>query len=72
MLGTRNVVLWQIGKTDKAYKFSTLPGDAGSKDIWIPRSVIHHISRDPNPSPERQPTRCTCEVEEWFLDKNEL
>lgn len=71
MLGTRKVVLWQIGKTDKAYKFSTLtPGDAGAKDIWIPRSLIHHVSRDP--APEGQAPRCTCEIEEWFLDNKEL
>ena len=71
MKDTRKVILWQVGGTEKAYLFSTFPkGDANAKQIWIPKSLICHISRDPVRPNEWQ--RCTVEVEEWFLDKNEL
>lgn len=74
---TRRVVLWQLAATDGAYKFSTFLSvtEAGYKVLWIPRSLIHHISREPlRPGPGPQPSaqRCVCEIEEWFLEKHEL
>lgn len=69
---TRKVVLWQVADTPKAYIFSTFPkGHKDAKQQWIPRSVIHHISREPAADLSQFP-RCVVEVEEWFLDKNNL
>lgn len=72
---TRKIVLWcdrERRETDKARLFHTFPkSDPNSKEIWLPRSITHHVSRDPmRPTDTEQ--RCTLEIEEWFLDKNEL
>lgn len=68
---TREVVLWFIKDTDKARLFSTLPkGNPNAHEVWIPRSVTLHVSKDPAVPNEYQ--RCVVEVEEWFLEKNNL
>lgn len=74
---TRRVVLWQIAASEQAYKFSTFlsPTEAGYRVLWIPRSLIHHLSREPlRPGPGPQPSsqRCVCDIEEWFLEKHDL
>lgn len=69
LMSTTTLRLYQIHGTDKAYCFSRLPKkDAkNSQGIWIPRSVITHISRMPagvNEWPE-----CGVTIEDWFIDK---
>jgi hypothetical protein len=70
---TRKVVLWKVGGTPKAHLFSTLPkGDKSGKTIWVPRSLITHCSQDGVPPGVDEWPRCIVEVEEWFLNKNDL
>ena len=42
----RLVRLWQIRATDAAILFSTMPPSDGGKEVWVPRSLIGHVSRD--------------------------
>ena len=69
-MSTRRVRLKQWDKrrgTEKAHLFidpNTL------QELWIPRSLVSHISRD---MPDTQGIRsCTVEVEDWFADKENL
>lgn len=60
---TVRVKLWRIRVSDKAMLFQTMPpGDVGV-EIWIPRSVIHHVST--LPAELGKPTPCLVDVEEW-------
>lgn len=80
MSDTRKIVLWSrtsinpdqkaITGTDKAYVFCESPSERKERAIWIPRSLIHHVSRDVPDANGWQ--RCVIEVEEWWLDKNKL
>lgn len=80
----RRVRLWQVRATDKAYCFETLPpiltsgdGDAAfwvsdpkSRQVWVPRSVIGHVSRGaPN---DRGVQECIVDISEWMADKLDL
>jgi len=69
---TRQITLWQITTTDKAILFSTAPlnRSGGRKEFWIPRSVIHHISRERADLGQWQ--RCIVTCEDWILEKNKL
>jgi hypothetical protein len=53
--------------TEKSHKFL----DINTKDpVWIPRSLVYHISRD---KPDTQGLRvCVAEVEDWFAEREEL
>lgn len=53
--------------TEKAYRF-TQP--ILHTTIWVPRSVVHHISRGPQDYSGRQ--ECLVEVDDWFAEKNDL
>lgn len=68
----RKVVLWQMRATEKAYLFSTLPkDDPHNRVIWIPRSQIKHISREPKIKPDDL-EKCIVDVAEWLADKHDL
>ena len=69
---TRKVVLWEVHRTDKAilYQDDTEINPLAVK-VWIPRSLIKHISKDP-PVKGSNLIRSTVEIEEWFLDKYNL
>ena len=69
-MSTRRVKLRQWDKrrgTEKAHLFiepNTL------QELWIPKSLVHHISRD---MPDVNGIRsCVVDVEEWFADKEDL
>lgn len=65
------VVLWQIGGTEKAYLFSTMPkGDKTGHSIWLPRSQIKHISREGAKANEWP--KCVVEMADWLIEKHEL
>lgn len=67
---TRTVVLWQIGATDKAYKFRTAPPeDLEAEELWCPRSICHRVQRQPELNGAH---KCVVEIEEWWLEKNDL
>jgi len=71
---TRKVRLFEIKRSELAIQFMTkLPDKTGEnyETVWIPRSLIHHISRDLK-NEEQNVTPCIVEVEEWFLEKNDL
>lgn len=59
--------LWEIRSTEKAILFSTMPpGDASAREVWIPRSTIHHVSRDPALPNGWRP--CHVDVEAWMAE----
>jgi len=68
----RQITLYQVATTDKAILFDTLSNSfsdrAKSKQFWIPRSVITHISRE-RADLGHWP-RCIVTCEEWVLNKN--
>jgi len=69
---TRSVKLWQIGSSAKAYHFSTFAkNDLSARQLWIPRSVISHVSWLTGPDEERG-QECLVEIEEWFCEKEDL
>ncbi len=73
-MSTRRVRLFEMEKRELAIKFMTKMPDKDGENyetVWIPRSVIHHISRDLK-NEDGNLTPCTVEVEEWFLEKNDL
>lgn len=54
-----------LRETDKARLFSI-----AGREVWIPRSVIRTITKL---MPDSQGHwECILEVDDWFLDKNEL
>lgn len=55
--------------SEKAYKFFN--HIFAMQTVWIPKSVIKHISRDPFPDQEDM-LMCSIEVEDWFAEKNNL
>jgi hypothetical protein len=61
----RRVRLWQVRQTDKAVLFKT-----PDRDVWVPRSQIKHISR--NPPGADGLSECTVDVTEWFAEKESL
>ena len=64
------VRLWQIRSTEKAYLFRTLPpGDPQGQEVWVPRSVIGHVSRN---APVNGVQECVVDVEDWFAEKHDL
>lgn len=77
----RRVRLWQVRATEKAYLFETLPPimadsfgwyrDPKSREVWIPRSQIKHISRNPPLGPGGI-QECLVDLSEWFADKEDL
>ena len=73
-MNTRRVVLYQIGGSPQAYKFSTKQKGDNTRDlhiVWVPKSIIEHITR--RPAQElNQWDQCEVELPEWFLDKNNL
>lgn len=64
--------LWQIGGTDKAFLLSKTPRDRDphAPGIWVPRSVIEHITRFPAQVGEWQEVHVT--VPEWIAEKKGL
>lgn len=68
---TRSVRLWQVRDTEKAYLFSTFPkGHKDAREVWVPRSLVHHVSREREyPGEWRE---CVVDVEEWFADRESL
>lgn len=68
---TRRLKLWRCGQSEKAQQFFVLPpGTDGNRSVWIPRSVIHHLSTLPCEAGKPQP--CLVEVEDWFAEKEDL
>lgn len=68
---TTRVKLWRCGRTDKAQQFFVLPpGTEDNRTIWIPRSVIHHVSTLPCKPGEPQP--CIVDVESWLVETEGL
>jgi len=69
---TTRVKLWRCGMSDKAMQFFVLPpGTDGNRSVWIPRSVIHHVSTLP-PDGRSAFTPCLVDVEDWFVEKEDL
>lgn len=69
-MSTMNVILFECQDsrhTDKAYEFHR-PEDKSS--IWIPKSLVDHVSRDPWGTDGFR--RCTVAVQEWFALKENL
>lgn len=67
---TTKVRLWQVRKTDGAILFNTMPPGEPGKQVWIPRSQIHHVSRD-LPLPDGL-IPCTVELNLWLANKHGL
>lgn len=69
----RKVTLWEIRSTEKAILFAPFPEDVktNNKPIWLPRSQMKHISRDPAIPPSTW-RRCTVDIAEWLLEKHGL
>lgn len=71
MSETRRVRLWEVRSTEKATEYSTMPkGDPCGRTLWIPRSQVKHVSKDPAKPGEWRP--CTVTLEAWLADKEDL
>ena len=68
---TTKALLWQVGGTDKAYLFSTVPKDRNGQGVvaWLPRSVIERITRRPRPG---EWDECEVTAQLWALEKKNL
>jgi hypothetical protein len=66
------VNLWQIknDRTKAAILFRTLHPDDGGREVWVPRSVIDHVSR--NPPDKHGVCLCHVTVADWFAEKEDL
>lgn len=63
--------LWEIEQREKAILFATMPDHSPrTRKVWIPRSVIDHISRDAALPNGWRP--CTVDVADWFAEKEDL
>lgn len=67
----RRVRLWQVRQTDKAILFETLFGDPKSRQVWVPRSQMQHISRNA-PLVPGGAQECLVTLSEWFAEKENL
>lgn len=63
--------VWQIGGTDAAYLVSSTPknGRSGRK-VWLPRSQIEHVTRQPEVVGEWQ--ECSMTLPLWLAEKKGL
>lgn len=69
---TTRLKLWRCGQSEKAQQFFVLPpGSEGNRSVWIPRSVIHHLSTLPRDG-HGGFTPCVVDVESWFAEKENL
>jgi len=62
------VRLWLIRETDKARLYSRLPPERHPTEddqVWIPRSVVNHTSKEPSGLHE-------VTVEDWFAERENL
>lgn len=60
--------LWFIRETEKARLYSKLPPErhpTAEDQLWIPRSVVGHTSKEPS-------GLHIVEVEDWFAEKENL
>ncbi len=72
MSDSRKVVLWQKGGSDLAYRCCTMPpDDHDGKIVWVPRSVVNHVSW-PAPADEDGWRKGIFDVQEWFANKENL
>ena len=55
--------------TEKAYQFRRR--DKGEKEIWIPKSLISHVSQIGLPD-QYGFSLVTVDVEDWFAEKEDL
>jgi len=63
--------LWQIRQTEKAIQFSTMPQeDVTARRVWIPRSALHHVSREAPLANGWVP--CTVEMDLWIAEREKL
>jgi hypothetical protein len=69
---TTTLRLWQIGSTEKAYLLSKVPKsrDPHAQGVWVPRSVIEHITRFPAEPNEWQEVHV--KLPEWIAEKKGL
>ena len=63
--------LWQVDSSEKAYLFSTTQNHKrDGKQVWIPRSMIEHVTRLPERIGEWQ--QCIVTLPEWIAEKKGL
>lgn len=62
---------WQVGKSDKAYLFSTTPkNNREGKQAWVPRSMIEHVTRFAAQPNEWQ--ECVVTMPLWMAEQKGL
>ena len=60
--------VYQIGESDKAYHISLTPAERAPVTVWIPKSIVEHISREPQADHnDYQP--CVFTLPDWFIKK---
>ena len=65
------VRVWIIKETPKAILISTLPANMPeARKIWLPRSQMTHISKDPAIEGEFRPANITLKA--WLAEQHEL
>lgn len=57
--------LWFIRETEKARLYSKTPPDREQVEVWIPRSVVDHTSKNIDGTH-------IVDVQDWFAEKEDL
>lgn len=71
MSETTTLRLWQVAITEKAICVSKTPKDRDPECVWLPRSMIEHITRFPQKEPDGWP-EIHVKMQEWFAEKKGL
>jgi len=61
---------WIAGSTDKAYQVSKTPQDRSHILVWIPRSQLEHVSKEPAKPGEWQEATITMPL--WLAEDKDL
>lgn len=70
MTDTITLRLWEMTRTEKAYRFSKTPPERLPDPVWLPISVIEHITRYPAAFGEFRP--CDVTLPEWLAREKGL
>jgi hypothetical protein len=72
MTETTSIRCWHVGGTPDAMLISTTPKNSNrnGKKIWIPKSQVEHITRQPEKVNEWQEIVIT--IPEWLAEKKDL
>lgn len=65
MTGTTKIRLWFIQETEQARLYSKTPPGRDADEVWIPKSIIEHTSKEPS-------GLHIVTLPDWFIEKEGL